>query len=258
MTDRPIIFSAPMVRALLDGRKTQTRRILTPQMLRFFDGQGGSWRPDKALLEHALTDVHNVRNIEGDIWTWSGRAFDYQAPAERTTWFAHLHFTIGDRLYVRDSWAPLAYSRELGGSRACKIGEADFAMMFDGHHQHKNGRSQPGLKEYAAGAFDGVKWAPSIHMPRWASRLTLIVTGVKVERLQDISYDDCVSEGIEQRWTCLNPATGSYAHDNDVQDNFCTLWKSINGAESWQANPWVVAVSFTVHHCNIDQMQEAA
>lgn len=238
MTDRPIIFSAPMVRALLDGRKTMTRRIIKPQPMPAGEG------------------LWHFRN------RWGGIS---QAHEEALTSYivdAAARFASGDRLWVRENWAPLAYSRELGGSRACKIGEADFAMMIDGHHQHKNGRSQPGLKEYAPGAFDGVKWAPSIHMPRWASRLTLLVTGVKVERLQDISREDAIAEGIVP----LGRRQGFdvYTHDNangrhgSPISTFADLWRTINGEDAWDKNPWVVAVSFTVHKTNIDQMQEAA
>jgi hypothetical protein len=85
---------------------------------------------------------------------------------------------------------------------------------------------------------------PSIHMPRWASRITLEITGVRVERLQDISYDDAIAEGCEQRTTCINPGKGVYSHVNEPQDDFSRLWKSINGAESWDANPWVWVIEF--------------
>ena len=65
-----------------------------------------------------------------------------------------------------------------------------------------------------------------------------------MERLQEISDDDCEAEGIKQLWTCINPATGSYAHDNDVRDDYQKLWTGINGPDSWAANPWVWVVEF--------------
>ncbi|KLK91375.1 hypothetical protein AA309_19940 [Microvirga vignae] len=248
MTDRPIIFSAPMVRALLDGRKTQTRRILKPQ-------------PPANVTSAGVVS----RSSEGQTDEWSWLSGD---PKDCDTWKFEgefrTRFVPGDRLYVRENWAPLSYSRDLGGSRACKIGEADFAMMIDGHHQHKNGRSQPGLKEYAPGAFDGVKWAPSIHMPRWASRLTLTVTGVKVERLQDISEEDAIAEGVWHGNTFVRFADDIAATTKPgrwfptARDWYRDLWERLNGPESWDANPWVVAPTFIVHPCNIDQMQEAA
>lgn len=101
-------------------------------------------------------------------------------------------------------------------------------------------------------------WRPSIHMPRWASRQTLVVTAVKVERLQDISEEDAKAEGIKQNWTCLNPGTGSYAHDNDVLDDFRQLWNSLHGKDAWLANPEVVAIAYETHDCNIDVMENAA
>ena len=83
-------------------------------------------------------------------------------------------------------------------------------------------------------------------MPRWASRILLEVTDVRVQRVQEISDDDCESEGIQQQWTCINPGTGSYAHGNDVRDDFRKLWNSINERRGfgWNANPWVWCLTF--------------
>lgn len=88
------------------------------------------------------------------------------------------------------------------------------------------------------------KWTPSIHMPHWASRITLEITDVRVERLNDIRYDDAIAEGIRQDWTCIDPGLGSYAHKNDVYDDYAALWKSIYGEESWHANPWLWVIKF--------------
>ncbi|MBY5647964.1 hypothetical protein HFO45_06795 [Rhizobium leguminosarum] len=85
-------------------------------------------------------------------------------------------------------------------------------------------------------------WRSSTQVPRWASRILLEIVGVRVERLQDISYDDAIAQGHEQKWTCLNPSTGSYAHDNCPDDDYRTQWITDNGIESWNANPWVWVV----------------
>lgn len=96
---------------------------------------------------------------------------------------------------------------------------------------------------------DGPRWRPSIHMPRWASRITLEVTDVRLERLQDISEEDAKAEGVATR--CLaepdeSPecSVGFRNPDGFALDNFRSLWDAINGAESWDANPWVWVVSF--------------
>jgi hypothetical protein len=103
-------------------------------------------------------------------------------------------------------------------------------------------------------------------MPRWASRLTLIVTGVKVERLQAISNEDAIHEGIVEDdgdvpgiFYCPGGAKyGVKRHGASPSEAFRYLWEAINGPEAWGENPWVVAVTFTVHQCNIDSMRKAA
>lgn len=143
----------------------------------------------------------------------------------------------GDWLYVRENWRPI----------------------------HSADPSR-GAQYRADVGFDQTKWKPSIHMPRWASRLTLIVTGAKVERLQDISDEDAVAEGVIEDdgevpgiWYCPGGYTyGVKRHGATPAEAFRYLWEAINGPDAWDANPWVVAVSFSVHRCNIDQMPEAA
>lgn len=190
MTDRSIIFSAPMVRALLDGRKTMTRRL--------------AWR---APLQPRPTIWQNV------------------GP--------------GDRLWVREGFCPRYFD---DGNPAYKAdwttGSADVAM-------------EP-------------KWTTSIHMPRWASRLTLIVTATKIERLQDISEGDAKAEGA--RWYNGHGVGHSgFRHDPDdgyvwprATESFGRLWICLHGDDAWWANPEVVALTFTVHKQNIDAMEKAA
>jgi hypothetical protein len=109
------------------------------------------------------------------------------------------------------------------------------------------------------------KATPSIHMPRWASRLTLVVTDVRVQRLQDISDEDVEQEGATRglcEWDCARPVgLDGYplcnCGDRSHQETFARLWNSIHGPDAWDANPWVVALTFDVHRCNIDQMEAA-
>lgn len=213
MTDRPILFSAPMVRALLDGTKTQTRRALKPLPNRtiFFD-------LGKAGLNQ------------------------FQSP----------RIAVGDRLYVREHW------------RA--------AADYDGHSPAKSHKGKPVLPNFAMIAYeadtplpDGVgKHRQGMHLPRWASRITLTVTDVRVERLQDISEADAVAEGIEfcpiekgglGGWQCYAPEPKGQDEWMSPYHSYRTLWDRINGPGSWDANPWVAAYTFTVHHHNIDELE---
>lgn len=178
--ERPILFSGAMVRAILDGRKTQTRRV--------------------------MSERHRYHFIEasGDL-----ALCPYGQP--------------GDRLWVRETWG---YNPDFPGmpSLAC----------FRADPEHK---------------YDGIKWKPSIHMPRAACRLMLEITGVRVERLNDCSERDAVAEGLH-----VLPASGRYVvnpgeqyaglADSDPRVVYAGLWDSINGAGAWEANPWVWVVEF--------------
>lgn len=219
MRERPINQRAEEVRAILDGRKTQTRRV-AKHVGRYSDGSLVRLSPD------------DESPCDGAV------RCPYGAP--------------GDRLWVRETFA--SFTR--AGSR-CRPTLAEYVVLSDGTQKARDGKLWPPLAEYAAGSADHIKWRPSIHMPRWASRITLEVTGVRVERLQDISESDAKAEGAREfrdlpsihpygqdpRWSCGDPksteeclSTARYAFGN--------LWNSINGADSWEANPWVWVVEF--------------
>lgn len=205
MTDKPIIFSAAMVRALLDGRKTQTRRLLKP-----------SRAAKSAGYEHLRFDV-----LDGMLWWWDGEH-------DRVGASQAYPYAIGDRLYVRETFCPrLGYP----------------APIAKPHYRADNNRPE----------WRGL-WKPSIHMPRWASRLTLTVTDVRAQRLQDISEADAVAEGAEpckREWAGVEEfglSSDPFAHRRGFQN----LWNSLHGADAWDANPWVVALTFKVQRGNID------
>ncbi|MGM5010010.1 hypothetical protein ACD592_12885 [Rhizobium sp. 969_B3_N1_2] len=215
MTDRPILFSGPMVRALLAGTKTQTRRLLNPQPKLL---KNGSWyRPfpqDRGNWQYALGGIIHA--------------------------YAKLRIVEGDRLWVRETWSHT-------GDHVFSIAEVR--------------RSPFGYPIYRADEnpeYPHAKFWPSIHMPREFSRLTLTVTEVRVERLQDISGADAIAEGIERSDRFpdrfMTP-DGDYAVPIIAYQR---LWESINRAGAWDANPWIVAYTFTVHHQNIDQIARAA
>lgn len=215
MTDRPIIFSSAMVQALLEGRKTMTRRLLRPQ-------------PDSSKL----SPPYKPENRSGQRWVFMNRidfpeyAFasqDFKAP-----------YAPGDRLYVRENWA-----RNWNQLSETVEDRSVVYMADDGPRAQDNGSDLP--------------WKPSIHMPRWASRITLTVEAVKVERLQDISEEDARAEGVEKA-----PNVERHSYETPSKSYgaaFHKLWDSLNAKRApWDSNPWVAVSSFKVHKRNIDQL----
>lgn len=208
MTDRPILFSAPMVRAILDGSKTQTRRIVKP--VKGFESCD-ICRPD------FMTDPDKV-------W-WHGTETERVGVAQSCP-----YGQIGDRLWVREAF----HDR----------GDNNIAYRATQTIRISGKMVEIPLRE----PDNANRWKPSIYMPRWASRITLEITDVRVERLQDISEDDAQAEGIERvggRYSCepwKNYMEGRYC--SAPSRSFQTLWQSINGPESWDANPWVWVIWF--------------
>ena len=200
MTDRPILFSAPMVCALLAGRKTQTRRIAS-------------------FIVPAGEQCH-VRNAHGG---WFG-------PASRVPEVApdYAPYAVGDRLWVKETWR--SHKSWDGEKPSGIIPASRIWYEADG----RDNCDQHG------------KVRVSIFMPRWASRITLTVTDVRVEWLQDCSEADALAEGIDR---IQFSDAGEWGWP---QRKYAALWDSINGAGAWEANPWVVAVSFDVRKGNID------
>jgi hypothetical protein len=221
MADRPIIFSAPMIRALLDGRKTQTRRVA--KITAVMGNKVAVDHPDERLIELEPGEFrHGVCHYES-TGALSG---PYPLPA-----------AVGDRLYVREAWAPLD---------ACTHNDPGAQALADrGFYR----------ADHPVDCGDVSRWRPSIHMPRWASRLTLIVTDVRVQRLQDISEVDAKAEGAAPKLPDQPKVIpGMDGHLGDFRD----LWNSLHGPDAWDANPWVCALTFTVHRGNIDQIGGAA
>lgn len=191
MKQRPILFNASMVRALLDGTKTQTRRVVKPQ-------------PDCIKA--------------GKPYTTAGLP---------STPIACPYGQVGDQLWVRETW----YCDDFRVQRGPYLKPDDFDVV----ESRENGClvfRADGSSPYEA---EQPKWKPAIHMPRWASRITLEITSVRVERLNDISRGDCMAEG------CPFP---NIAKETDPKQWYRELWKSINGAGSWDLNPWVWVIEF--------------
>lgn len=212
MTDRPILFSAPMVRGLLDGRKTQTRRILKPQPgpWKYHYGEGGGCQSDWnwSTCWQDIDDGSRQFVLRGNC----GFVEDY---------FQKLPYAPGDRLWVREAHA-------IDGERVfCRL-----------DHDEATGR----------GPRVDARWRSSTQMPRWASRLTLIVTDVRVQRLQEISEEDAKAEGVRRPFKILDDDPSTHV------DAFGDLWNSIHGPDAWGENPWVVALTFDVIQKNIDEV----
>lgn len=210
MVDRPILFSAPMVRALLAGTKTQTRRVIKPR------GENSLFAPGMWVDSYVL-DPGNAE--------WRSR---------------EIPFAVGDRLWVKETWRTHRSWDDHKPSDVIPCSRLWYqADGRDNCDQHGKAR-------------------PSIFMPRWASRLTLTVTDVRVERLQDISRGDAIAEGLTHRpgviepdWWVLPEPLHQGAWLSPVAA-YRFLWNEINGPGAWDANPWVVAVSFDVREGNID------
>jgi hypothetical protein len=198
MKERPILFSGPMIRAILEGRKTQTRRPLK--------GCG--------------VFVDTEMNMPPPVPTDDGWQFA-DGTLVRCQWRA------GDRLWVRETWRFFSETKiqyrcdekiESRG-RECEVSANAF---------------------FRRGGASLLAWHPSIHMPRWASRLTLEIVGVRVGRLQDINETDAKAEGVESVSIADVPRNAVWSAWQD----FAQLWHTIYGPDSWDANPWVTVVEF--------------
>ena len=216
MSEKPIIFSGEMVRAILEGRKTQTRRVIKPQ----------------PRIEIEYGDFGSVLS---ESWTWDHAGFNRQE--ERTpgqtdpTQFCP-YGKPGDRLWVRETFSYVT------------LAENEFDANYSLHKRTPEG--YPVSMFYKAAYGDEsfpANWIPSIHMPRWASRITLEVVDVRVERVKDISYDDIVAEGWDVKTS--QPFTDGTA-GQDARTWFRNLWDSINAKRGygWDVNPWVWVIEF--------------
>lgn len=252
MADRPIIFSAPMVRALLDGRKTQTRRVLkdVPPPPAPNCAPGNTARHPQPYLDaycgQKRTDA-NPRGMSHD-WHW------WQVDDRPGRVAFRLPYVPGSRLWVRETCR--AVEHEDGTDAVEYLADAACARI-----KNTMQTADQWLAMYHYGARgpdrenrEGQK-VPSIHMPRWASRLTLTVTDVRVQRLQEISYFDTCAEGVDCETCEAMGQSACYRKGCGAsKDAFRTLWNNLHGPAAWDANPWVCAISFDVRRGNIDQV----
>ena len=203
--ERPILFSGPMIQAIRAGRKTQTRRTVKPQ-------------PPEG---HGVTSCH----YSGTGWAWE------RADGACTCKPARCPYEPGMRLWVRETFSLVP----------CSAGCEKYPEGFD---PTRSSASQPhapheGVRYRATwDRSHSARWRPSIHMPRWASRILLEVAEVRVERLQDISEADAYAEGIPE-WKSADQTFSPIVR-------FRRLWESINGPGSWGRNDWLWVIGFRV------------
>jgi hypothetical protein len=204
--ERQILFSAPMIRALLDGTKTQTRRLMNPQPVH---------------AQHHEWNGAVIHDDEQRLWCWKWHTYD-------NLWDEHVrdderrHLAVkcpygraGEQLWVKETWTH------------------DADSLDDARAQHEDAMSMSSVYYRASMPDDEaetMRWRPSIFMPRWASRITLKIVEVRVQLLQEISEDDARAEGVADRasyallWDRINGASRSLC---------------------WAKNPWIWALTFT-------------
>ena len=207
MKERPILFKGAMVRAILEGRKTQTRRVVKESTMSLVFWEHGGYQP---------------RRMEnGETWTFEDKQTGLYASTAPT--FKCPYGTPGDRLWARETWRSYDVDGTVEGAKKS-------------------------LRYRADGGEAMITWKPSIHMPRWASRITLEIVSVRVERLNDITEEDAKAEGCESGiWDQQSGVLAGETDPEDVatfRDGYGFLWESINGHGSWQFNPWVWVVEF--------------
>lgn len=207
MKEKPILLNAEMVRAVLDGRKTQTRRIMTPHHLKMIDAaaSAGECHPLESGRQHANSQSYYRE------WCPFG--------------------AVGDRLWVREAIFPAPLELQSSPPR-----ETKWNIAYRGGAQLE--KTAPAT--YNPTIYNYERWTPSIHMPRWASRITLEITGVRVERLNSMTERDAIAEG------CMggHNSIPGYHYSATPHEHFHHVWQSIYGADSWQANPWVWVIEF--------------
>jgi len=227
MRERPILFKGDMVRAILDGRKTQTRRLLgLPEDWSVID-------PDiNQPVLGMITSKHPKQGKFGVFITKESNGF-----RERDIVVCP-YGKPGDRIWVRENYRP--YVDENGVSTIQY--QADLSQIeIENTEEAANRWMDLRRPEEQWPEMREPKWRPSIHMPRLASRITLEIVSVRVERLQDISEEDAKAEGVVGEQEAA--AAGLEWYDKPRRA-FLFLWQSINGPESWDANPWVWVVEF--------------
>lgn len=263
MTDHPILFSASMVCALLAGRKTQTRRPLSRLRCEFGSAPHDFWQHadfGKAWADPGFPDPSG-RHRFGYLHVPAHAVEDCER-CEAMGWGSTAHrlwprVQAGDQLWVREAWqfAPQRFCSCLQGAEPCPC---------DDWQKGTGCASNRGGVVYRADAKAVFRWRSPIHMPRWASRITLAVTAVRIERLQDISEADARAEGMPITWDGRGydpPPPEVDTWQGYARASFSLLWSKLHGPTgpaAWEKNPWVMVYSFAPEIRNIDAAPAAS
>ncbi|HBV2211416.1 TPA: hypothetical protein MDR63_000818 [Klebsiella quasipneumoniae] len=219
MKERGMIFNSEMVRAILDGRKTQTRRIMKVQPKPSKSRPGDFWFSSKKL--ESMVHVSDLAPGNSPIADYHLFIQEHCCPFG----------AVGDRIWVRETFAAL------------EPGSYEQVKPQDGHCQDLRYAATDRLAKSDAD-IRGYKWVPSIHMPRWASRILLEITDVRVERLNAISQADAIAEGAPPSHPSIDCVSQEYGFPDFSRSWFGQTWQHIYGEESWDANPWVWVIEF--------------
>ncbi|MCJ5927650.1 morphogenetic protein [Klebsiella pneumoniae] len=225
MKERGMIFNSEMVRAILSNRKTQTRRIMKVQ-------------PESNQLGLLLiTDSTKHNDIGKYHWAESNATGNHA----RSKLFSCPFGAVGDRIWVRETWSS-DFANYYPNDRVWYAADNNRQLdidMVDGVR---------GIYSPESDVHVPFRWHPSIHMPRWASRILLEITDVRVERLNAISEEDATAEGVPPAGSLLPDYLGTFLTPKGdfatAKVAFQRLWESIYGEESWKANGWVWVISF--------------
>lgn len=230
MKEHPILFSAPMVRAILAGTKTQTRRAVKPQPDDLWPDGAECYSDARGPFRVRPSDVRVQLGVDG---------LTYDAGCQFAGPIACPYGYSGDRLWVREAFDPI-----YGQSPPDRIIEVDYRASWEPHGKHWRMKDAMGTR----------RWKPSIHMPRSISRITLEIVSVRVEQLHEISEADALAEGVFKKTgtspigDCVETSDGRgemiYALPGMARTEFRHLWESINSSGSWDANPFVWVVEF--------------
>ncbi len=232
-------LSPHQVRAARQGRISLIHRVLAPPYVKFFAGQGPLYRPSRVHLAVATAGIDGITPAgDGPVWSWL--AASSQHDGQRSRWLAQIEPAVGDRLWVRESWAGIQPGEAHVPLRDCKIEYR--ADLPDGCNDY------PGQwpAEEARDNLDAPKWRVAKHMPRWASRMTLRVTGVAVLRLQGLTEVEAIDAGA-----LSFPAVA----ENAPLQRFRQHWDRMHTLDPWDTNPVLVALSFGIEHRNIDAQE---
>lgn len=216
MSEKPILMSGPMVRAILEGRKSQTRRTIKPQP-----------QPNGGIGLHPVEPYLTP----SERWTW---VLAGTGMGDGTSGNPCPYGSDGDRLWVKETWKP---DPSFGYPPKTKPTEID---------EGTNILYRATLPEDHPKAL-WQNWRPSLFMLHWMSRITLEITSIRVEQLQDISEEDAIAEGADlgvSGYCGVDQFTGAAIESMSHKAGYCTLWESINGPGSWEANPWVWVIEF--------------